>query len=129
MRQRGFTLLEVTIAMVIGGLVIAALFRGAGAGIRNTLVAAHYQEAVSRARSRLAMAGASLRPGTQEGDDGGGYHWRLSVTPEAVPARASHSEVPVLYAVTIAISWTMDGAAREVSLSTLRLGVMTRAAP
>ena len=77
--QGGFSLLEVMIALVIAGLALGAVFRAAAEGSRATSAAAHYQEAISRARSHLDGTAAYLVPGEQEGDDGAGFHWRTVV--------------------------------------------------
>ena len=129
MREAGFTLLEVLVAFVIMALAVAALLQGAGAGLRNTRVSAHTQEAVARAQSRLAAVGpgpmATLPTGEQSGDDGGGYLWRTRVDagPSVAVPQATGVERVVLYAVTVAISWRMDGDARQVTLATQRLGL------
>ncbi len=78
-QARGFSLLEVMIALVISGLALASVFRSAMESTRATAAAAHYQEATSRARSHLDGVTAALVPGETEGDDGGGYHWHVSV--------------------------------------------------
>ncbi|MGI4950559.1 MAG: prepilin-type N-terminal cleavage/methylation domain-containing protein [Janthinobacterium lividum] len=148
MRQAGFTLVEVLVAFVIAAFAVAALVQGGATGLQSTRVAAHSQEAVSRAQSRLASLSAALQPGEQSGDDGGGYLWRTRVqagasvpAPQAAapgpnqaaggaggqgaaraPAEAAAERV-VLYAVTVAISWQMDGGTRQVALSTQRLGL------
>jgi general secretion pathway protein I len=128
MTQRGFTLLEVLIAFVIAALAIGSLLHGAAGGIQNTAVASHYQEALSRARSRLAEAALAPVIGEQHGDDGGGFRWQTVVQVQAVarPPRKDIDPVligrPVLYGVRVAIRWSMDGGARTVVLSTRRLG-------
>ena len=80
-RQRGFTLLEVLIALVIAGIALATVFRAASENISATGAAARYQEAVSRARSHLDGTSVNLTFGEQEGDDGGGFHWRVRGAP------------------------------------------------
>ena len=77
-RDGGFTLLETLAAFVIAALALAALTQGVGGGLRATRVAAHTQEALSRARSHLAAAALAPVPGEQRGDDGGGYAWRVT---------------------------------------------------
>ena len=73
---RGFTLLEVLVALVIAGLALGALFSGAVTGLRSARLSLDYAEAVSRAKSHLAVAGigAPLVAGTQHGDDGAGVY-------------------------------------------------------
>lgn len=127
-RDRGFTLLEVMVAFIIAALALAALTQGAAGGLQSARVAAHTQEALSRAKSRLAVLDVALRPGEQQGDDGGGFAWRMLVMPVATAAAAREGDPPrigraVLYRATATISWTMDGGSRSVALTTTRLGV------
>ena len=132
-RERGFTLLEAVIALIIASLAVAALLRGAGGGLGNARVASQYQEAVSRAQSRLALLDAAppdttLRPGQQDGDDGGGYSWQVDVDPgDPVPRRAgadTKAARPALFRVTVAILWGAADGQRRVALSTWRLGLL-----
>lgn len=125
--ERGFLLLEVLIAFVIAVLALAALFQATGDGLRASHLAQQYQQAVVRARSHLAMAtrGGSLMPGTWQGDDGGGYHWRLLVRPLARATAHPTGAPPVplaLYGVTVEVSWTTDARTRTVRLETREVG-------
>jgi prepilin-type N-terminal cleavage/methylation domain-containing protein len=90
-RERGFTLLEVLVAFAIAALALTVLFRASGSGLAATQAAARYQEAVVRARSHLAALSrdAALPIGEAEGDDGGGFRWRLRVTPVATATPAA----------------------------------------
>lgn len=143
-RQGGFTLLEILVAFIIAAIAIAALLQGASGGLQSVQAAGHYQEAVSRAQSRMALLQTSLSPGEQQGDDGGGFTWRVRVQPSAsspIPrppgpqgaqaggaqaggtqAGAGRSERLVLYAVAVSIAWQLDGGNREVTLYSQRLG-------
>ena len=133
--ERGFTLLEVIIALVITGLALAVLFQGGVAGLRTARIAASYQVALSRARSRLAATCLPdmLHTLDQQGDDGGGYHWHtprggawLGDRPACRQRSASPQRNPgatvSLYAVSVVVSWQGDGGSREVRLATDRLG-------
>lgn len=131
--RAGFTLLEVTIALLIAALATAALLQAAGAGLRATSAAARYEQAIVRAKSHLAAAthGAPLRAGDTQGDDGGGYHWHLTVVPlqtamvrsgGAVGPRSRQSLGVVLYRVTTTISWQEDRTTRHVTLQTEQVG-------
>jgi general secretion pathway protein I len=136
-REAGFTLLEVIVALMIAALALGVLFQSALAGLRSTGVAAHYEQAVSRARSRLALAehGSPLAPGDWQGDDGGGFHWRLRVAPiartavqpvgAAIPGGSSSSPI-TLYALRVWISWQDAGASRAVQLNTEQIGQASR---
>ncbi|MGA8191751.1 MAG: type II secretion system protein [Acetobacteraceae bacterium] len=129
-RQRGFTLLEVLIALVIAGIALATVFRAASENISATGAAARYQEAVSRARSHLDGTSVNLTFGEQEGDDGGGFHWRTVVRPvestgkqdsAGRPVAPTDSLVITLCAVTVWINWREGTHARTVRLDSERL--------
>jgi type II secretory pathway pseudopilin PulG len=84
-RDRGFMLLEMLIAFAIAAMALAVLVRGAMAGLGTASVAGHYEEALTRARSRLAAAGAHL----VAADNGGGFHWRVRIAPLAATTAGS----------------------------------------
>ena len=121
----GFTLLEVLVAFIIAALALGALFEGSISGLKSARIAAHYQEAVSRARSHLAgLLAQNFAAGTQTGDDGGGFTWQTQESPlatVAVPAGQGNGR-PVLYALRVTVSWDLDGATRAVTLHSERLG-------
>ena len=120
----GFTLLEVLVALAIATLGLGALFQGTLGGIRAAEVAGRTQEALSRARSRLAVVGqaAPLAAEDRQGDDGGGYRWRVRVAPLATGRAGPGAAVPTLYGVEVTIAWGSGRDARAVTLETRRLG-------
>ena len=123
-RARGFTLLELMVAFAIAGLALAALTQAALGGLHATQAAAHTQEALSLAQSRLAAASLDPRPGEQSGEDGAGFAWHVLIRPQAVgnADAAAPGPRPILYDIVVDISWTTDGGSRRVTLDTLRLG-------
>jgi hypothetical protein len=127
------TLLEVVIALIIAGMAAVGLFEAAGTGLRATKTASMYDQAIVRAKSRLAAAthGTKLAAGDWRGDDGGGFHWSLHVAPLATAAvrpiglgapRARQSIPVVLYSVSVLVGWTEGGMARDVRLDTEQVG-------
>jgi general secretion pathway protein I len=127
------TLLEVIIALIIAGMAAVGLFEAAGTGLHATQTASLYDQAVVRAKSRLAAAthGTKLAAGDWRGDDGGGFHWRLHVAPLATAAvrptglagpRAAQSIPVVLYGVSVLVGWTEGGTSRDVRLDTEQVG-------
>ena len=126
-RDGGFTLLEVLVAFAIAALALGVLFEGAVGGIRSTRVADRTVEALSRAQSHLAAVGQGipLGPGTQGGDDGGGYRWSVRI--RTARSASTGTMRVVLYAVQVTESWDNgsggDGSGRSVVLRTERLGV------
>lgn len=131
LRDGGFTLLEVLVAFVIAAGALAVLFRATVEGQAAGATAARYQEALSRARSRLAaVEGTPLLAGERGGDDGGGYRWRMRVSllAEGGPVR-NGPQLPALYAVAVAVAWGEGPGARTVQLETRRLGPSPPRAP
>lgn len=131
--MRGFTLLEVIVALIIAGMAAVALFEAAGSGLNETRTASMYDQAVVRAKSRLAAAvhGSKLAAADRRGEDGGGFRWRLRTAPVAaaslrptglVGPRGAASIPVVLYAVSVWISWNDGGAERDVRLDTEQVG-------
>lgn len=133
----GFVLLEVVIAFIIAALALGVLYQAALTGLHAARIASRYEQALSRARSRLVIAGhgSPLVPGNMQGDDGGGFRWRLHVAPietTAVrpfdPAGLRHAPdfQVTLYAVSVSISWDDFGAERFVRLDTELIGQAVR---
>jgi general secretion pathway protein I len=133
----GFVLLEVVIAFVIAGLALGVLYHGALTALHATRTATRYEQALSRARSRLVIAehGSPLTAGEMQGDDGGGFHWRLHVTP--IDATAVRPFDPVglrhapdfqltLFTVSVWVYWDDFGIRRSVRLDTQRIGQAAR---
>ncbi len=124
--DRGFTLIEVLVAFVITIAALAVLTRAGLDGVRNTTVAARYQEALTRAQSHLAAVGNSPQPSDRQGDEGDGFHWHVRIAPvgteTVVDSGASSGPAPwvSLVAVSVAISWG-DGPHRVVELDSERL--------
>jgi general secretion pathway protein I len=131
--MKGFTLLEVIIALIIAGMAAAALFEAVGSGLHQTQTASMYDQAIVRAKSRLAAVahGTRLQSGDRRGDDGGGFQWRTRVAPVASTAlrpngltgnRAASSYSVVLYDVIVWVGWNDGGTEREVRLETQQVG-------
>lgn len=121
--EAGFTLLEVLVAFLIAAMALAVLFRATVESRTNEAVAARYQEALSRARSRLAATEAApLTAGDRQGDDGGGFRWRVRTVALEAGNPSATALAPALFSVSVAVSWTVDGRDRTVQLETRRVG-------
>ena len=129
----GFMLLEVLVAFVIAALALDVLFNVGLTGLHAAHVASHFEQAVARARSHLAMAvrDTPLIAGDWTGEDGGGFRWHLRVVPVAatsvrpVFAATQHGATVfplTLYMVSVVISWHDGNRLREVRLDTEQIG-------
>ena len=130
--SRGFTLLEVLIAFIIAALALGVMFDAILGGTRAAADAGRVEEALSLARSRLALAGYAVANGTapageQSGDEGNRFRWRIVVAPagEVAMPRIGNETVgivngnqnrprAVLYAITVTVSWPGGARPHEV---------------
>jgi len=131
---RGFTLLETLIALIITALALAVLFHGGLGGLWSVQAASHYEQAIARARSHLAIAvhASPLIAGEWQGNDGGGFTWHVRVAPVANTTvrpvtgptllRGSSSFPLTLYSVTVWIGWHDIYGVRAVHLDTQQIG-------
>ncbi len=126
--ERGLALLEVLVAFAIAAGALGVLFSGALDGLRGARAAANTEEALSHARSHLAVLGhgQEIVAGETTGDDGGGFHYRLRVVPVASTAPGGDL---TLYAVRVTISWNENGRERSLYLDSQRLAATRGAQP
>src|SRR3954471_9152503 len=126
-RDNGFTLLEVLVALAIAALALITMFRAGGEGLIAVGTASRYEEAMQRAQSHLAALGrdTALLQGESEGDDGGGFRWRLRIAPVASwqVASAGSATSATLFDVEVAISWHGIYGERSISTRTRRLAI------
>lgn len=122
--QRGFSLLEVLVAMSILALSIGVLMRSFGDFSRSAAVSGEYRQALMIAESRLAYAVATKNY-DGSGVDAERFSWSLNLSPvaddgTAVPARYMPS------IVEIEVSWHNGERTHDLSLSTVQLGAAGR---
>lgn len=129
-RSPGFTLLEVIVALAIALPALILMYRQGALALDVTGSAVAYQEAISRAQSRLdALVDAALVPGDHDGPDGGGFGWRARIVPVATagpsretPRRSPYSAGTTLYDVSVQVSWRGPRGPQALTLHTRRLG-------
>lgn len=130
--DRGFTLLEVLVALAIAAMTFGVLLSTELNGIRTVRSAGAYEAAMELARSHLAMLGPNMAnvPPEQYGQDGA-FVWHVRIRPEAVAhSGAATAQLflhanelrATLYAVGITVSWRSDGRDQNLYLNTQRLG-------
>lgn len=115
---RGFTLLEVLVAMVILGLAIVSLIQLTSQGLRLLKLSSDHQEAALLA-DRLARGTDPLIEGVETGHDGP-LTWERRVIAVAVPDALDppSGSAAQLMALTVTVRW---GPSRAVELATLRV--------
>ena len=120
-RARGFTLIEILVALAMLGIVGGVLLQMFGTGLRSARLASEHNHAVLLARSQLVELQAHDRhePGTLSGDFGDGYRWQADLTEtERIPADGQPM-VPLDLVLTV--TWGEDGDERSFRLDSLLL--------
>lgn len=131
-RARGFTLLEVMLAFVLLALAMGLLIGMLANGLHQVTRAENATEATLYAQSLLDPLGTldPIAPGERSGYFAGErYRWQMQITPIADPAprlpvlATPTTEVltpPVLYRITLDVSWATGQAGQTVHFTTLR---------
>ncbi len=113
MAERGFTLLEVLVALAVLSIALGALLPLFAGGLQGAAVAGDQVMATLAAKSLLAeLEAGPLMPGTTGGDLEGGGRWRLDVQP------AESSAALRLWRLDL----TVERGRAAVRLVTLRVG-------
>ena len=114
--SRGFTLLEVLVALTILALAIVSLMQLSSQGLRLLRLSDDYQHAVLVA-DRVARAVDVPREGTEQGQEGA-FQWERRVTLVPVPEELTPGAGPKprLYALSVAVRWGH----RTLELASLR---------
>ena len=115
--SRGFTLLEVLVAMTILGLAFVALLQLSAQGLRLLRLSEDYQEAVQLA-DRLARGTEPDQERVEAGQQGP-LRWERRITLVPVPDGLTPAAGPryQLFAVSVAVRWGRD---RTLELASLR---------
>jgi general secretion pathway protein I len=123
---RGFTLIEVLVALAIAAIGMAFFLSATGVGLNNTSIADQSIEATRLAQSHLAQIGLAmpLKQGAYSGDDGRGFRWRVEIAAPMTHARSAEAQSAAtgLYPVEVGESWQSGFTRREVVLHSERTG-------
>lgn len=127
MRQRGFTLIEVVIALAVFAVAVGVCMQIATAGLRQSRIAAEQTQAALLAQSLLDMHGVGerLEPGRSSGRLEGGYQWEIEVAPYEVSLQTDSPLAPgfsavQLFRLDLTIRWPAGQNERSARFSTLR---------
>ena len=115
---RGFSLIEMLVAMVILSLSLGVLYQAAMGATRNVRVAAEYSEALMLAESVMSEIALAASPDSEAAGSFGVYDWRARVLPlifEEDPAQLTGAP---LAEVVVTVSWGEGERRREVTLNT-----------
>ena len=122
-RDRGFTLVEVVVAIAILALMAGVIFRVNSDSIRNIRRADALANASALAQSLVAKVGTEipLREGEVRGQSGAALQWRLQM--KRYGDATDRAQWPLAaYTVMAEVTLHDDPGSRPVALVTLRLG-------
>ena len=123
--ERGFTLLEVLVALTILSISLAVLLAIFSQGLARAEENAKEADARALAQSLLAQSEAAPHPAF--GDTNGmsnGLHWRLRITPYGSgPDQQAWQGIAQKMDATV--TWEGEGHPRSLTLTTLRLNGAT----
>ena len=124
-RTRGFTLMEVVVALAVLGvglIVIIELFSG---GLRVGRISGEYTRAVGYARVKMediALA-REIKEGMEEGEFDKNYRWRLEVKKVNILPGEQPSDftLPVeLYQIRLQVIWKSGSQERSADLESMK---------
>lgn len=125
MKKKGFTLIEVVVAMAILGVGIAVIIELFSGGLRLVRTSGEYTQAVNYGRVKMEemTVKPSLNEGTEEGEFDGTYRWQVDVKRmDLLPAKIETDFKPPveLYQVKIHVLWKSGLRERSTMLETYR---------
>jgi prepilin-type N-terminal cleavage/methylation domain-containing protein len=121
MSKRGFTLLEVIVAMTILGLGFSALFAGMSQSSRNIRKLESVQRREMFTRNLLAQIDLvqQLKPGdTSRGTFDDGTRWRMEIQPFILPTPQNPNGI---VRVQLGLEWEGSGGLQTRTIETYRL--------
>jgi general secretion pathway protein I len=114
-RQRGFSLLEMLVAISILGLTLGTLYQAVSGATRNVRTDERYTYSVELARSVLANnAVVPARGVNKAGETAGGFRWRVVSRP--VPGAGPRNTFAQLRQIEVTVAWDEGSRTREVAL-------------
>lgn len=119
-RLRGFSLLEILVALAIAALSLGVLYRATGNNARQIGTLAQQARAMRLAESLLASASLVPPMGIDERASAHGYHWALQSRPYPTPIAGADPRAVPLHEVHALVSWSEGGRERHFELASLR---------
>ena len=116
-RSRGFSLLEVMVALAILGISLVAIFQLFSLNLRSTQKAEDYSKAIFYARSMLDEAYSFVDPA--DASDSKEYENKYEVTRQVSLKSESDDGKTKLYEITVAVVWAPSGNFRISGLRTV----------
>ena len=127
--QKGFTLLEILLAIVILGVSLTVIMQQFSAGLRIAYTSKTYTTAISYAKQKLEefQLQQEIEETEESGDFDDGYSWRVTIVPyedyleEEGEDEDLFEHLPLeMYRLDSVVSWIEGDKEKSVLLSTLK---------
>jgi len=123
--ERGFTLLEIMVALAIMGIALTVILQQFSAGLRTVRMTRDYTTALIHAREKLEelCLAKKLSEKEESGEFEDGYKWQVMIAPYEEEKKEGSTEFLLLsmYKVTSVVSWEAGNKEREVELATVKI--------
>jgi prepilin-type N-terminal cleavage/methylation domain-containing protein len=123
--DRGFTLVEVMVALTILVLILTGIFGRLEFAVDTVFDAEREDAATEAAKTIFAELGQTipLAYGSSDGDLPTGQHWQLLVSPARERSPDRQVGLPEGHNISLTLSWPQHGHAVRLVFETVRLGV------
>ena len=121
-KARGFSLLEMVVAVAILGMSLGALYQAAGGATRIVALDEKKAYGVELARSLLTTYSVVPLEGlSQKGETEGGFAWKVIAEAAELPEETPLEE-GLLQHISVVVTWRDGGRDREVALESVVAG-------
>lgn len=121
--KRGFTLLEVMIAIAILGVALTVILQLFAQGLDSAERSGEYSKAVLYAKEKMEelIAMDDLAEGEESGEFDDVYRWHSEIKPAELEDEEGYQYFPMkILELTVRVSWLSDGKEKNFAVKTLK---------
>ena len=122
LKQRGFTLMETLVAMMILSIALVVIFQQFSAALNAGHISESHTRAVWHAREKMdeLLLYETLAEDIQEGDFGDGYRWRYRIEQVKSDSRLNLEGIAE-FTITVWVNWQQGQNTKSMDISVLTL--------
>ncbi len=121
-RQKGFTLMETLVAMMILSIALVIIFQQFSEALNAGHVSESYTRAIFHAREKMdeLLLHETLSEEIQEGDFGDGYRWRFRIEQVKTDSLMNPEDVSN-FTITVWVSWEQGRKTKHMDIRALTI--------